>query len=242
MTSKSVVVVHNMNQAQSALANVQHASVNELGGDQVTLVLRIIDKTGSMIPHINEVHTAERANINAWIKSNASDEFLVSTWIFNSREGFVVLDGFVKLEDVTPLDDSNYGRNNMRGNDMTNLFDTVYLGLNDPNAGILAYAQTLRDMGLRVKVIVGVWTDGADNSSVTSPARIKSLTAQTEGYYYCLLAFGQDFAHECARDMGFPNVLEHDASEGQLRKMVDVFSKSAIRVSQTIVKSNNFFA
>jgi hypothetical protein len=231
-----------MDQAQAALANVQHGTSQDLGGDQATIVLRIFDKTGSLIPYVDEVRAAERANIRAWKDSDAADDFLVSTWLFNAREGFTVLDGFVKLDDVTPLDESNYGLSNMRRTDMTNLYDTVYLALTDPHAGVLAYAKTLRDVGIRVKVIVGVFTDGADNQSVTSPARIKDVTVNTEGQYFCLLSFGTGFAKNAATEMGFANLLEANASDGEYRKMVDVFSKSGIRVSQTIVKPNGFFA
>ena len=69
MTSKSIIQVANLNNT-SALASVQHASIQEIGGDQVFLVLRILDMTPSMDPYIDEMIKAERENIKALTDSS----------------------------------------------------------------------------------------------------------------------------------------------------------------------------
>jgi hypothetical protein len=107
MTSKSTIVVANLNNT-SALANVQHASAKDLGGDQATLILRIIDRTGSLLRYKGEMIEAARLNVQALKDSKTGDEMLMSTWTFNATDGFTIVDGFVKLEDVTPLDSQNY--------------------------------------------------------------------------------------------------------------------------------------
>jgi len=239
MTSKSVIQVLNLDNASTALAQVQHTSPTDLAGDQVTLILRIIDRTGSLLRFKSEMIEAGKLIVDALIASKAGDEMLMSTWTFNASDGFHVLDGFVPLVDVTPLDDQNY---DMRPEDMTNLYDTVFLALTDPQAGILAYAESLKKSGIRVKVTVLVLSDGEDNRSRTSPSQIKMLTTANEGYYFCFMAFGTGFAQEAARDMGFPNVREYNAAPGELRKMAGEFSKSQIRASQTIVAPNSFYS
>lgn len=236
MTSKSIIQVAGLGNTNS-LASVQHASAMDLVGDQVFLVLRILDMTPSMNSYIDEMITAERENIKALQASAAADEFLVSTWLFNSQDGFVVLDGFVPLADVTPLDRSIY-----RTNGVTNLYDTVYTGIADPNAGVLAYANKLRMSGITPKVGVAVFTDGADNDSSTDPSQIKAEISLAEGYYFTLFAFGSGFGNKAAAAMGFPNVLEHNAKPGEMRKMMGTFSKSLVRASQTTVAPNSFIA
>lgn len=239
MTSKSTIQVANLGNT-SSLANVQHATTDDLHGDQVFLVLRIIDKTGSMNPYVNEMVESANENIKALLDSEANNEFLVSTWLFNSREGFVVLDGFVPLADVTPLDANLYG--NMKPNDMTNLFDTVHTGLNDPHAGVLAYANQLRLSGITPKIAVAVFTDGDDNVSRVDTREIRKETQRSEGHYFTLFAFGQGFAQQAATEMGFPNVLAFNEPHTNIRKAMGTFSKSLVRASQTTVASNQFIA
>lgn len=238
MNSNSIIQVNNLNNAVAALAQVQHTSANDLNGDQVSLILRIIDRTGSLLRYRSEMIEASQLLVDALINSKAGDEMLMSTWTFNSTGGIQVLDGFVKLEDVTPLSDANY---DMRPEDMTNLYDTVYNALTDPNAGIIAYAQLLKDQGIRVKVTVLVLSDGEDNRSSTDPDKIKNLAVANEGCYFCFMAFGTGFAQRAADNMGFPNVREHNSAPGELRKMMGEFSKSQVRASQTTVASNSFF-
>lgn len=238
MTSKSVIQVANLDNASMVLSQVQHAGPAEIGGDQATIILRIIDATPSLFRYKSEMISAAKLNVDALIESKAGGEMLMSTWLFNSQDGFTVLDGFVPLADVTPLDDQNYRINPQS---LTNLYDTVYLGLNDPHAGLLAYVNTLKKSGLRVKATALVLTDGEDNQSSTDPRLIKDLTSANEGYYYCLMAFGTGFAQKAAAEMGFPNVREYNATKGELRKMMGEFSKSQVRASQSIVAPNAFY-
>ncbi len=237
--SKSVIQVTNLQNASATLAQVQHTGVNELGGDQVTLILRIIDATPSLLRYKTEMIAATKMNVEALLESKAGDEMLMSTWTFNSVDGIAVLDGFVPLTDVTSLDDQNYHINDTS---MTNLYDTVYTALTDLNAGVIAYAESLRKSGIRVKVTVLVLTDGEDNCSHVDPRIIKALTATNEGNYYCLMAFGTGFAQQAAQDMGFPNVREYNAAKGELRRMMGEFSKSQVRTSQSTVAPNAFFS
>jgi len=79
MTSKSVIIVANLNNT-SALAQVQHASASDLNGDQVTLILRILDRTGSLLRYKSEMIQAAQLNVDALRESKAGDEMLMSTW------------------------------------------------------------------------------------------------------------------------------------------------------------------
>lgn len=235
MTSKSIIQIANINNASAALSQVQHASAKELGGDQVTLVLRLIDATPSMSDYVDEMIQAAQYNVDALLESDCSEEMLMSTWTFNTN-GVNVLDGFVKLEDVTPLSSQNY-----RLGGYTNIYDTVYAALTDAQSSVLEYANTLRKSGIRVKSTIVILTDGVDNESKTSPSKIKAITKQDERTYFCLMAFGTGFAQNTAAEMGFPNVREHNATKGELRKMMGEFSKAQVRASQSTVAANKFF-
>lgn len=236
MNSHTVIQVNNLDNAAGALAQVQHANANELNGDQVTLILRIIDASGSMDRFKQELIDAAKLNVDALINSKAGDEMLMSTWLFNDMTGLSVIDGFVPLVDVTTLD-----LNNFRPGGYTNLYDTVHLALTDENSGIMAYAKSLKDQGIRVKMTILVLSDGEDNVSRIDPSKIKALTGATEGYYFCLMAFGTGYAQTAADAMGFPNVREYNAAAGELRRMMGEFSKSQVRASQTTVAPNSFF-
>ena len=240
MTSNnSIVVVNNLNEAPMALAQVQHTGLESLATDEVTLVLRIVDETGSMSGKEKEIALADREMVAALKASKASDQILMSTWLFNTV--FKVLHGFVPLDDVTSLDGI------YQPNDQTALYSTVYAALADLNAGVVAYAEGLRDSGIRVKVVVIVFTDGEDNYSDrqgVSPDMIKSLVTDLlsqENYLFSVVSFGRGIARTAAAEMGFPNILEHNSQPGEIRRAMGTVSKSIIRASQTTVASNNFF-
>ena len=229
MTSKSIIQVANLGNTSSL--------ANDLRGDQVFLVLRIFDITPSMNDHIDELIKAADENIKALKDSASADEFLISTWLFNSHSGFIVLDGFVPIEDVTPLT-----HNLCKTAGITNLFDTVYTGLTDKNAGILPYAKKLSLSGITPKVAVAVFTDGGDNDSHIDPQMIKNEISLAEGYYFTLFAFGVGFGPKAASAMGFPNCAEHDALHGNIRKLMGTFAKSLVRASQATGAPNKFIA
>lgn len=237
MSSQKSIVVNNLNEAPAALAAVTHTGIDDLANDQVTLVARVFDKTGSMYKFKAEVEQADRELIADLKPSKAADEILMSTWLFDT--GFVVLHGFVGLDDVTPLT----GVYHPEGE--TAVYDAVYSLLTDPNAGVVAYEESLRSKGIRVKVVVDVFTDGEDNRSSIKPAEIKKLVddlVKQENYYFNLYAFGDKVAQSVGAAMGFPNVLTLQSTPGEVRRATGTESKSIIRASQTTIASNNFFA
>ena len=239
-SQNSVVVVNNLNEAPAALSAVTHAGLDDIQNDEVTLVLRIIDETGSMQPYTNEVELADREMITALKNSKAADEILMSTWLFNTS--FKVLHGFVPLDDVTPL------AGIYRPDNQTALYSAVYAALTDVNAGVVSYAENLRGSGIRVKVVVVAFSDGEDNYShrqKIDPGMIKTVVQdllKQENYLFSLVAFGTGFAKTAAADMGFPNLLESKSQPGDIRRAMGTVSKSIVRASQTTVGSNNFFA
>lgn len=239
-SQNSVIVVNNLNEAPAALAAVTHAGLDDIANDEVTLVLRVIDETGSMQRFQNEVELADREMIAALKNSKASDQILMSTWLFNTS--FKVLHGFVPLDDVLPL------AGIYRPDDQTALYSAVYSALTDANAGVVSYADTLSGSGIRVKVVVVVFTDGEDNYSDRLgvwPAQIKTVVSdllKLENFLFSLVAFGTGFARTAASEMGFPNILESNSQPGEIRRAMGTVSKSIIRASQTTVRSNNFFS
>lgn len=234
----SVIVVNNLNEAQTALATVTNAGLDDIEKDQVTLVLPIYDETGSLRKYRAEMELADKELVEALINSRAGDEMLMSKWLFNTS--FKVLNGFIPLADVTPLSGV------YQPDGYTALYDVVYTALTDPNAGVVAYAESLRASGITVKVVVVVFTDGEDNSSRTNPDKIKTIVDELlrqENYLFSVVSFGAGYAKTAAAAMGFPNALECNATPHEIREVIaGTVSKSIIRASQTTIASNNFFA
>lgn len=228
------VLVENLNAL--TIAGAQGVSLDELAGDEVTLFCAIIDETGSMQPHSATVVLAYNKMLQALKDSANSDSILMSTWFFNTQPKLV--HSYLPLESIPELTQRDYNPD-----ELTALFDATLYGL----ASVVAYGQDLRNNGVRTKVVVVVFTDGDDNRSRYTASHVRTVTEdllKQEFYHLALVAFGQDFAHRVAHEMGFTNVLEVGANEAEIRSAVGAVSASVIRISQSKIatgKSGSFF-
>lgn len=229
------ILVENLNAL--TVAGAQGVSIDELAGDEVTLFCAIIDETASMNGYRSTVVEAYNKMLEALKASVNSDSILMSTWFFNTRPRLI--HGYQFLDKVSELTLSDYNPDGL-----TALFDATLHGL----TSVVGYDRDLYNSGMRRKVVVVVFTDGEDNQSRNSAAHVKSISddlLKKEIYHLALVAFGQGFAYQVAREMGFPNVLEVGASESDIRDAVGTVSASVIRVSQGKIgsgKSGDFFS
>lgn len=233
-TAGAEVLVNNLN--ATTIAGAQGASVDKLVGDEVTLFVQVLDMTGSMYPYQNELMAAYNEQIEALLQSKNSDNILMSALVFNTKS--TVLHGYVSLADAQRLDSSVYNPDHQ-----TALFDAVL----DAFTGVVLYSQSLRDAGVRTKIVVVVITDGEDNSSrkkASDVAIVAKDLLQQEIYTLALVAFGLQ-GKPIAQAMGFPaaNVLDATADKHGWRVALGQVSKSVIRKSQANVgdQSTSFF-
>lgn len=220
--------------------DVQHIDpdvLDESGEDRVTLVVPIIDETGSRAHQADLMREETNKMLDAFKSSSARDTILVSTWTFGERPK--MLHGFVPLGDAEKLTRSNYDPDGL-----TALYDSMLALLTITEE----YANQLLQRGYRVKVVIPIYTDGDDNvsrpdSAAKVQAVIRDLMA-SEIYRIGIIAFGTGYAHDAAAAMGIApeDVREFGSDEKDIRAGFGLGSSSVIRQSQTnIGGSTSFF-
>jgi hypothetical protein len=218
------------------LPGTQGASYDTLGGDKALLFVPLLDMTGSMTPFRQDVINAYNAMISTLKKSKQADQMLMSAWTFNRQS--MLLHSYTPMEFVPLLD-----RNTYRPNDQTALYDAIL----SATVGMVAYGQDLRNSGVRTRMTLVVFTDGADNSSRNTAAQVRQVVTDLlaqEMYTFVLVGFGKGSAQRTAQQIGFNNVMEADADPSAIRRALDVVSQSLIRNSQTTITNtapNAFF-
>ncbi len=229
------ILVNNLN--ATTMAGTQGTAVDDLAGDEVTLLVEVIDMTGSMSIYQDAVIDAYNAHLRAIIASKAADSILMSTWLFNTKS--ILRHGYMPIADVPTLDRKSYNPDNF-----TALYDAVI----DAFTGIVAYGQSLRDAGVRTKIVVVVISDGEDNASRNSAAAVAMVAKdllQQEIYTLAFVAFGMN-GKSVAAQIGFPtsNVMDEKSGDSEIRKAFNTTSKSVIRASQAVIggASQNFFS
>lgn len=131
----------------------------------------------------------------------------------------------------------------------------MYDAVLDALTGALAYEESLLTAGMSTRVIVVVFSDGADNSSTRgNPSKISKLTEDLKKRENWVLAFvgfdtyetgrGTDYK-AIARGIGFDALLQIDLKNSDvykrrhaIRQTFRLVSKSVIRKSQTAIDPN----
>lgn len=221
------------------LAGCMGTAVDDLETDDVTIVSTILDGSISMKTFEPVVREAYDKFVKSLQGSKTAGSILLSNRVFSTHQK--ILHGFKKVEEIIPID-KDYRANGSS----TALYDTLL----DALTGIKAYSKSLNQNGVRTKCIVCVFSDGFDNDSVKAGARdVKTVSddlLKSEMFYLVYVGYKQsssDDLNAIAAAVGFPNVLATDATESEIRRTIDLVSKSIIRTSQTqIGKSNSFFS
>jgi len=224
------------------LAGCLGAELDDLETDDVTIVKVLLDASYSMNDHEQTVREAYDKFINSFKGSKQAGSILVSTITFATQAK--ILHGFKKSDEIDPI-----GKDYIAKGGSTALYDALI----DALTGAQAYAMDLKTNGVRVKVIIVVFSDGDDNDSrKASASNIKTIVdaaIKKEGFYPVYVGFKQspnDDLEAIAKRCGFPNVEITNATESDIRRTVDLVSKSVIRTSQTTVGAgggnNTFFS
>lgn len=236
MSQQSVdLLVQNLD-GQTGLGCVG-AQVDDLNTDDVTLLVVLLDASGSMESVKKDVITAFNEMMRALADSKAKDSILVSAWTFDDRPK--LLFGYTPVDSVKDLDAKTYV---MGG--ATALYDATMDGF----TGIVAYGQDLRNNGIRTRSIVVVMTDGGDNASGVTAAAVKTVAddlIRQETYTLAFVGMGTDatYFQGVAAQMGFPSILTVKHSASDIRRALNMISGSVIRASQGQINSggNSFF-
>jgi len=232
-----------------ALGGCSGLGIDDIDSEEVTLVACVIDASGSMQTHQNEVIESYNERFLKPLQGakNAND-ILVETWIFNSNGP---PDQWVRLHHgFTPVKQCpNLTKNEYAPYGGTPLNDAV----NKAQTGIMAYGQTLRDGGTRTKCIIVVLSDGEENSSNVSATSVKKVSQDmlNQEIYILSYVFFGDAAegNKIASKIGFPahHRITDSQDESGIRRIFGTISASVISASQHSVSasglsSNPFFA
>ncbi|MCC5612177.1 hypothetical protein LC612_36985 [Nostoc sp. CHAB 5834] len=133
-----------------------------LGATEYTLVTLAIDKTGSVSDFADDLFKIKRTVVEACRKSPRSENLLLRVIEFNSS--VTEVHGFKPLSEIDP---SGYQVPHCCG--LTALYDATFAGISAANS----YGKNLAAQDYLANAITFIITDGDDNASNTSVAKVK---------------------------------------------------------------------
>ncbi len=207
-------------QIQAALG----VDVDDVGASEVVLVTMMPDDSGSIAAAGNTAAVRDGHNLvlDALAASRQAGDVLVHTRYLNGH----VLTPYCSLDQAVRMDASNYNPN--LG---TPLHDQAVVLLGT----VLAKAQAFAQVGVAVRTITLLITDGGDCSSKTHRAAdVRALVedlVQREQHIVAALGLhdGSTDFRQVFRAMGIPDrwILTPGGSAGEIRRAFQVFSRSA---------------
>lgn len=230
------LVVSNLN--GPTMTQAVGVGLDKLESNDITLAMNILDMSGSMSPHAQELMRAYNEDYLEVMRcSPAADDILVSTIVFDDQ--VELLHGYVSLHDAPHLTPHSYAP---RGT--TALYDAVAGGLTN----MVLYSQQLRQSGITVRCVVIVYSDGADNASKQRAKDVKRTVQELmrqELYTFAYVGFveksqrplgfktGQpDPVQQMAAEIGFVEALTAGLSPAELRRIFYMASQSTVMVSR----------
>jgi uncharacterized protein YegL len=207
---------------------------DKLGAVEYTLVTVVMDKTGSVFGHSQELLDSKIAVVGACKKSPRAEFLLFRNTEFNQSVDEV--HGFVELAQI---DTTQYQAPDCHG--MTALFDATYSAVAATNE----YAKTLSDAEFQVNGIVFVVTDGDDNQSIQTEAAIAAEMKRgvqnewIESLNVVLIGVNAQQYQKALKDFTAKAQLTQyvdvgDATPQRLAKLADFVSRSISSQSQAL--------
>lgn len=193
--------------------------VDDVMSPSVFLADFLIDGSGSMSSYEDVMRDCLEHYKEAIANSKQADEMMVSKTIFESE---ITTGGYVAPADFN-TDYSAGGR--------TRLYDAII----DRRQRMLDYMDQLKNNGTNVRSCLIILTDGHDYGSQcrASDARQAVQDLISKEITVAFIAFGQE-AFGIADKIGIKpqNVKEVSNDESELRRVIDLVSKSAISASK----------
>lgn len=204
--------------------------VDDVDSSEVVLVTLMPDDSGS----IQFAHNAPavREGHNLVLDALAASAQRSGVLVHNRYLNGTVLYPYCPLGQAVRMDAKNYDP--QLG---TPLYDQTVVLLGT----VLAKAQELADAGVSVRTVTLLITDGADAGSVRSKARdVKAIVddmrrAETHVVAAMGIEDGTTDFRKVFREMGIENrwILTRGNSPAEIRKAFQLFSQSAVRMSQS---------
>ena len=193
--------------------------VDEVLSPSIMLVDFIIDRTGSMDIYEKIMRECLEHYKSAIENSKQADEMLVSKTLFDD---IIETGGYVAPEDFN----TDYETGGC-----TRLYDAII----ERRQRLLDYMAQLKNNGTNARACMVILTDGLDNAShnPVSEARRAVQDLISKEITVAFIAFGQQ-AFGIASSIGVKqkNVKEVSNDESELRRVIDLVSKSAISASK----------
>jgi len=203
-------------------------AAEDVQASEVFLITNQMDDSGSieMAGNTQAVKDGHNLLLAAFQDSKQKEGFLVHTRYLHGT----VLFPFVKLADAKKMDGHNY-----RPNGDTPLYDQTLVTL----GSVIAKTKEFEDAGVPARSITTIVTDGADTSSRSGAAQVKSVVEdmlKKEKHIVAFLAVddGSTNFKAIARSMGIRDewILTPKSDPKEIRKAFNVLSQSAVRASQ----------
>jgi hypothetical protein len=203
---------------------IENTTIDDIGGDSVTLIFLGIDQSISMANFKNEMAKQLSEFKNSLITSKDVDEIIIAR--ANFWQNIVDISGYKKVDQL----DIRYTVNGA-----TPLYDTIVEGTEK----LLNYMNFLKTNGMRVKAVFSIFSDGEDTTSSSNmkDARAAVDTLNRLEIITAYIAFGNEGVPEAKR-LEFKNILQVGRSSQELRKAFGCLSKSVSATSQKAVIDN----
>jgi len=203
--------------------------VDDVMASEVVLVTIMPDDSGSISSggNIQAVRGGHNSVLDALAGSNQKDNILVHNRYLNGN----VLYPYCPLDQAIRMDTKNYNPN--QG---TPLYDQVVVLLGT----VLAKSQEFSDNGIPVRTVTLLITDGGDCNSTRASAKTVGAIAKdmqmAENHIIAAMGINDGYTdfRQIFKDMGISDrwILTPGNSDSEIRQAFQVFSQSAVRVSQ----------
>ena len=220
--------------------------IDEIDSEEATLVHVAIDASSSMYEHRDDVINAYKQQfLDPLRAAKNADSILVAVSVFSSGTGpnVKLVHGYTPIPKCPDLTSDDYSPSGM-----TPLYDAVFQGI----SGLVAYGQDLRDNGTRTKSIVVIMSDGWENDSSVTQAKVRRLSEdvlKAQEFVLAYVFFGSESEGDVAAEtLGFPihHRLTSNLNGTNIRRVFGTVSASVISTSQAQVSTgslstNTFF-
>jgi hypothetical protein len=222
---QALQVVDVGNQIQEGLG----ISVDDVTASEVVLVTIMPDDSSSMYGNTQLAIDGHNLVLDALTQSKQQDSILAHNRYLNGN----VLYPYSSIEQAVRMTSGNYSAHGG-----TPLYDQTVLLLGT----VLAKTQEFSDNGVPVRTVTLIITDGADMGSNRADAKMvnKLVTDMLRTENHIVAAMGIDDGgytdfRQVFKEMGIPDnwILTPGNNESEIRKAFQVFSQSAVRVSQS---------
>jgi hypothetical protein len=235
LLSPNSVQVLNVHDIGAQIQQGLGVDVDDVQASEVVLVTMMIDDSGSIkySDNVGNIINGHNMVLNALKDSKQNDGILIHTKYLNGK----VLYPYCSLDQATIMDQSNYDP--VLG---TPLYDQSVILLGT----VLAKTKEFSDNGVPVRTVTMILTDGSDQHSNRHRAKDVKVIVNDMilSESHIISALGVDDGYTDLRgvfsEMGLRDewILTPKNSESEIRRAFQMFSQSAVRVSQGAINFN----